>query len=50
MDEQQVRDICIRRKNGEARSSVYEDYKTLLTLGGFDGIWYYTTWKNIIID
>ena len=48
--EQQVRDIRIRRKNGEARSSVYEDYKTLLTLGGFDGIWYYTTWKNIIID
>ena len=47
--EEEVRDIRLRRKNGEQLSKVYEDYKDKLTKGSFENIWSYQNWSNIIV-
>lgn len=49
LNEEQVYDIRLRRKNGENRNEVYKDYSHLLTKGSFDCVWYYNNWKNIIV-
>lgn len=48
--EKDVINIRQRKAKGEARSSVYKDYKQILSQNGFDSIWYYVTWKNITIN
>lgn len=47
--EEDVKNIRIRRKNGEQLKIVYEDYKDKLTKGSFTNIWSYQNWKNIIV-
>ena len=47
--EEDVRNIRIRRKNGEQLKVVYEDYKDKLTKGSFTNIWSYQNWKNITV-
>ena len=47
--EEDVRNIRLRRKNGEALKDVYEDYKEKLTKGSFTNIWSYQNWKNIVV-
>lgn len=47
--EQDVYNIRLRRKNGEALKDVYEDYKDKLTKGSFTNIWSYQNWKNIVV-
>ena len=49
LTEQEVRDIRLRRKNGETLSKVYEDYKNKLTYKSFSNVWTYQNWKNIVI-
>lgn len=44
-----VRNIRLRRKNGEQLKMVYEDYKDKLTKGSFTNIWSYQNWKNIAV-
>ena len=41
LTEEDVYNIRLRRKNGENRKTVYEDYKDLLTLGSFNNVWSY---------
>lgn len=47
--EEDVKNIRLRRKNGEALKDVYEDYKNKLTKGSFTNIWSYQNWKNIVV-
>ena len=47
--EEDVKNIRLRRKNGEALKDVYEDYKEKLTKGSFTNIWSYQNWKNIVV-
>ena len=47
--EEDVRQIRLRRKNGEQLMFVYQDYKDKLTRGSFSNIWCYQNWKNIIV-
>lgn len=47
--EEDVRNIRLRRKNGEQLKIVYEDYKDKLTKGSFTNIWSYQNWKNITV-
>lgn len=49
LTEEEVRSIRIRRKNGEDRTAVYNDYKDKLTEGSFKLVWYYRNWKDIIV-
>lgn len=49
LTENDVRNIRIRRKNGEALSEVYKDYQDRLTKGSFTNVWTYQNWKNIIV-
>lgn len=49
LNENEVRDIRLRRKNGEQMKVVYEDYKDKLTYGSFSNVWTYQNWKNIIV-
>ena len=50
LNEDMVRDIRIRKKNGESCKQVYEDYKyTGITKGSFKNVWSYQNWKNIIV-
>ena len=49
LTEEEVRDIRLRRKNGETLSVVYEDYKNKLTKGSFTNIWSYQNWKNVVV-
>lgn len=49
LTEEDVRNIRLRRKNGEARKNVYEDYKNLLALGSFNNVWSYQNWKDIVV-
>lgn len=49
LTEDEVREIRIRRKNGEVLSDVYQDYKDKLTYGSFTNVWTYQNWKNIIV-
>lgn len=46
--EDDVKIIRARKRNGETRSAVFNDYKQVMKQGGFDSIWYGTTWKHII--
>ena len=41
LTENNVRDIRLRRKNGEVLSKVYEDYKDKITYGSFTNVWTY---------
>lgn len=47
--EEDVKNIRLRRKNGEKLAEVYKDYQTKLTKGSFTNIWSYQNWKNIIV-
>lgn len=47
--EEDVRNIRLRRKNGEQLKIVYEDYKDKLTKGSFTNIWSYQNWKNVTV-
>lgn len=49
LTENDVRNIRIRRKNGEALQEVYQDYQNKLTLGSFANVWSYQNWKNIVV-
>lgn len=49
LTEQDVKDIRLRRKNGENMSHVYEDYKDKITKGSFSNVWTYQNWKHIIV-
>ena len=49
LTEEEVRDIRMRRKNGEILSKVYKDYNNKLTYGSFTNVWTYQNWKNIIV-
>ena len=49
LTEDDVRDIRLRRKQGESSRDVYEDYKHLLTFGSFTNVWSYQNWHNIIV-
>lgn len=49
LNEEDVKIIRLRRKNGENWKTVYEDYKHLLTEGSFKNVWSYQNWKNIIV-
>lgn len=49
LTQQDVKNIRLRRKNGENMSKVYEDYKDKLTKGSFSNVWTYQNWKNIIV-
>ena len=49
LTESDVRNIRIRRKNGEALQEVYQDYQNKLTLGSFANVWSYQNWKNIVV-
>ena len=49
LTEQDVKDIRLRRKNGESCSEVYLLYQDKITKGSFKNIWYYQNWKNIVV-
>ena len=49
LTEQDVKNIRLRRKNGEKLSDVYTDYEHLLTKGSFTNVWSYQNWKNIVV-
>ena len=49
LTENDVRNIRIRRKNGEQLKKVYEDYKDKITYGSFTNVWTYQNWKDIIV-
>ncbi len=49
MTEQEVRDIRVRKKNGEKKKDVYKDYKNKIGTSGFDCIWRYLNWKEVIV-
>ena len=49
LTEEDVRNIRIRRKNGEQLKDVYEDYKDKLTKGSFTNVWSYQNWKDIVV-
>ena len=49
LTEDEVRDIRIRRKQGEILSEVYKDYQDKITYGSFTNVWTYQNWKNIIV-
>ena len=47
LTEEEVRQIRLRRKNGEQLKDVYEDYKDKLTKGSFTNVWTYQNWKQV---
>lgn len=49
LSEQDVKDIRLRRKNGENIRDVYKKYQDKLTYGSFTNVWTYQNWKNIIV-
>ena len=49
LTEDEVKDIRLRRKNGENIRDVYKDYKNKLTYGSFTNVWTYQNWKDIIV-
>lgn len=49
LTENDVRNIRLRRKNGEILSNVYSDYSDKITYGSFTNVWTYQNWKNIIV-
>ena len=49
LTEKDVRNIRLRKKNGEESNIVYQDYKNKLTKGSFQNVWSYQNWKNIVV-
>lgn len=49
LTEADVKNIRIRRKNGELMSEVYKDYEDKLTKSSFSNVWTYQNWKNIVV-
>lgn len=50
LTEEMVYDIRLRKKNGEQRNAVYQDYKyTGISEGSFKQVWFYQNWKNIVV-
>jgi len=50
LTEDMVRDIRLRRKNGESRQDVYKDYAwTGITEGSFRRVWLNENWKHIVV-
>lgn len=47
--DQDVIDIRTRKKSGENRKDVYEDYKSLISFKSFENIWYNCNWKHIVV-
>lgn len=47
--DQDVINIRTRKKQGENKKIVFEDYKDKLTIKSFENIWYYCNWKHIVI-
>lgn len=47
--EDDVKNIRIKRKNGEKAKNVYRYYSDKLTYGSFYNIWAYQNWKDIIV-
>ena len=47
--EDDVRQIRLKKKNGEALKNVYADYADKLTKGSFTNIWSYQNWKDIVV-
>lgn len=51
LTEEDVYNIRLRKKNGEDRRVVFEDYKdTGIKFSSFTSVWNYQNWKNIIVD
>lgn len=49
LNEEDVKIIRLRRKNGENIREVYKDYQNKLTYGSFTNVWTYQNWKNIVV-
>ena len=49
LTEEDVKNIRLRRKNGESLSQVYTTYSDKLTYKSFENVWSYRNWKNIIV-
>ena len=49
LNENDVYDIRLRKKNGEKSTEVYKDYNQKITWGSFRNIWSYQNWKNITV-
>lgn len=49
LTEEDVKNIRLRKKNGEPLSSVYNDYSDKLTYKSFENVWSYRNWKKIIV-
>lgn len=49
LTEEDVKNIRLRRKNGDKLKDVYCDYKDKLSYGSFTNVWTYQNWKNIIV-
>ena len=50
LNETDVYNIRLRKKNGETIKNVYQDYKhTGITEGSFKQVWCYQNWKNIVV-
>ena len=49
LTEEDVKQIRLRRKNGEQLKDVYKDYQDKLTKGSFTNVWTYQNWKNIVV-
>lgn len=50
LTEDMVRDIRLRRKNGESRQDVYKDYAwTGIAEGSFRRVWLNENWKHIVV-
>lgn len=43
-----VKNIRQRRKHGEDKTTVYNDYQTI-SYGSFQNVWYYQNWKQVIV-
>lgn len=49
VNEEDVKNIRIRKLKGEDRKKVYQDYKNKLTFGSFEQIWYNQSWRHVIV-
>lgn len=49
LTEEEVKEIRLRKKNGEKLSVVYQDYANKLTYKSFVNVWSYQNWKSIIV-
>lgn len=43
----EVQEIRTRKKNGEKKKEVYNDFKNKISPSGFDCIWRYINWKEV---